>query len=169
MTIINDEKLLKMFNEGISQKDIAVALGVSPAAVCKRLPKAKSQAQYMAVLDNLTVKEQKFVAEICSGVSQTQAAITAFDVGSYDSGKAIGHKLSKDENIQLAIMTIMEAQGLTRMHLVGRLRHHIDGSDANISLRATVEGLKLADAYPVSKSISLNVNLDHPVDFSRYL
>ena len=104
-----------------------------------------------------------------AGEAQTQSAITAFDVGSIDSAKAIGNRLMKDSDIQLAITTIMEQQGLTRSHLITRLKHHVDGSDPNISLRATVEGLKLTDAYPATKNLNINAIVDcDPVDLSRF-
>lgn len=170
MKLINDESLLSMSKAGTSQKEIAAFFGVSEPAISKRLKQLRQQYEFTSVMDNLTSKEQRFVAEICSGTSQTQSAIAAFDVGSYDSAKAIGNRLMKDPDINLAISTIMEQQGLSRSHLIKRLKQHVDGPDPNVSLRATVEGLKLADAYPVSKSVSLNIKADfHPVDLDRYL
>ncbi|MBW4053985.1 MAG: hypothetical protein HIU83_01010 [Proteobacteria bacterium] len=169
MRKIDDALLLEMADRGDQQTAIAAHFDVSPAAISKRLQRLRQHAAQAAVLDNLTAKEQRFVAEICSGTSQTQSAVAAFDVGSYDSAKAIGNRLMKDPDINLAISTIMEAQGLTRGHLIARLKHHVDGNDPNVSLRATVEGLKLTDSYPATKNVNLNLNVDVcPVDLSRY-
>jgi predicted transcriptional regulator len=170
MKKIVDSVMLDMADRGDQQKDIATHFGVSAVAISKRLKRLRRHAEQSAVMDKLTTKEQKFVAEICSGTSQTQSAVAAFDVGSYDSAKAIGNRLMKDPDITLAITTIMDSQGLTRSHLIKRLRHHVDGDDPNISLRATVEGLKLSDSYPAAKNINMNINADiHPVDLSRYM
>ncbi|MEI8282447.1 MAG: terminase small subunit [Armatimonadota bacterium] len=166
---IDNETLLAMADRGDLQKDIAAHFGISTQAINRRLMRLRKQAKYEGVMDNLTAKEQKFVAEICSGTSQTQSAAAAFDVGSYDSAKTLGSRLMKDSDIQLAIATIMEAQGLTRSHLITRLKHHVDGKDQNVSLRGVEMGLKLHDSFPASKSVNLTAHVDFcPVDLSRY-
>jgi phage terminase small subunit len=119
-------------------------------------------------MDNLTAKEQRFVAEICSGTGQTASALAAYDCLP-DSAKSIGNRLMKDPDINLAISTIMEVQGLSRTHLIKRLKFHVDGNDPNVSLRATTEGLKLFDSYPATRNVSLNVNCDiHPVNLDQF-
>ena len=107
--------------------------------------------------------------EIVQGSSQTQAAIAAFDVGSLDSAKSIGCRLMKDDDIQEAITAVMEAEGLTRRYLVHKLKSHVDSPDPQASIRAVDMGLKLHDAYPASKTKSLNVNVDvTSADISRW-
>lgn len=160
MKKIIDSVLLEMAEHGDQQKDIASHFGVSEAAISKRLKQLRKQSAHHAVMDKLTAKEQRFVAEICAGTSQTQSAISAFDVGSIDSAKSIGNRLMKDSDIQLAINTIMEQQGLSRTHLIKSLRRHVDGEDAQVSLRATTEALKLHDAYPATRTQNLNLNRD---------
>jgi len=169
MKKIIDSELLKMSDRGDQQNAIALHFGVSEAAISKRLKKLRQQATTAAVMTRLTAKERVFVAEICSGTSQTKSAIAAFDVGSVDAGKSIGNRLIKDSDIQLAISTIMEEQGLSRTHLISRLKQHVDGQDAQISIRGVELGLKLHDSFPMQKRANLNLNVEtRPVDLSKY-
>jgi len=156
---INDQELLKLESEGTEQKDIAVHFGVSPAAVCKRLKRLHQIAARPAILDKLTAKEERFVMEIVQGNNQTQAALTAFDVGSLDSAKTIGCRLMKNDDIKEAIDAVMETEGLTRRYLVRKLKSHVDGVDPNVSLRATETGLKLHGVFP-AKDLTINVKRD---------
>lgn len=168
MKRIIDSELLEMSERGDQQKDIAEHFAVSEAAISKRLKQLREQAKLNAVMDKLTEPQQRFVAEICSGTGQTASALAAYDCLP-DSAKPIGNKLMKDPDVKLAIDTIMEAQGLTRSHLIQRLKHHVDGNDPNVSLRATVEGLKIAEAYPATKNVNLNIGVVvDPVDLSLF-
>ena len=169
MKKIIDSTLLEMAGRGEPQKDIAIFFNVSEAAICQRLKKLRKQAATAAVMNNLTAKEQRFVAEVCSGTSQTKSAVAAFDVGSIDSAKSIGNRLMKDPDIQAAITEVMQQQGLTKTHLIQTLKRHVDCEDAQVSLRATTEGLKLIDAYPATRNLNINANADiSPVDLSAY-
>ncbi|WP_298273311.1 terminase small subunit [Geobacter sp.] len=151
------------------QKAAAAHFGVSEAAISKRLRRLRQIAARPAVLDRLTEKEQKFVVAIVEGRTQTDAAEAAFDVTTRDSAKAIGNRLMKDADIKEAITAVMESEGLSRRHLVKKLKVHVDGADPQVSLKAVDMGLKLHDAYPAAKTMNLNVNLDVcPVDLSRY-
>lgn len=169
MKKIIDSELMNMADRGDPQNVIAKYFEVSEAAVSKRLKRLRQQAATSDVMNNLTAKEQRFVAEICSGTSQTKSAIAAFDVGSIDSAKSIGNRLMKDSDIQLAISTIMEERGLSRTHLITRLKQHVDCADAQVSIRGVEMGLKLFDAFPANKNLNLNVHSGAcPVDLSRY-
>jgi len=173
MKKIQDTVLLQLHAEGVEQKEIACRLGVSPAAVCKRLKRLQQIAARPAILDKLTEKEERFVMEMASGKNQTQAAVAAFNVSSLDSAKTIGCRLAKDADIQEAITAVMVQEGLDRRYLVKRLRQHVDNEvDGIISLRAVDMGLKLHDAYPAGKSMNMNVNANLdlcPVDLSKFL
>jgi predicted transcriptional regulator len=165
MKKIIDSELLSMSESEIPQKEIATHFGVTEAAISKRLKQLRKHASQAAVMDKLTAKEQKFVASICSGVSQTQSAVSAFDVGSYNSAKAIAYKMMKDPDINLAISTIMEMQGLSRSHLIKRLGDHVNGGDPQVSMRGVEMGLKLHDAFPAAKNMNLNVAVEVPAKF----
>lgn len=167
---IDDNELLRLISTGMEQQAIAQHFGVSAAAISKRLKHLRQMEARPAVLDKLTPKEQRFVIEVASGKSQTQAAIAAFNVGTMDSAKTIGSRLARDPDIQEAITAVMESEGLDRTHLVRRLKTHVDNDrDPNVSLRAVDMGLKLHDAYPASKSMNMNINADvDPVDLSLF-
>ncbi len=165
MKRVNDQEMLDMIAKGISQKDIAAHFGVSPPFIAKR----KKQLQIPAPLAVLTPKEKRFVEEIASGSSQTQAALTAFDVSSRDSAKALGCTLMKNPEIQEAITYILESEGLSRRSLVRKLKNHVDAPDPSVSLKAVDMGLKLHDAYPATKNVNINANIDiAPVDLEKY-
>ena len=75
----------------------------------------------------------------------------------------------KDSDIQLAIASIMEQEGLSRTRLITRLKHHVDSGDANVSLRAVEMGLKLHDSFPAARNMVLNATIDvSPLDLSKY-
>lgn len=169
MKKINETLLLEMADRGDQQQDIAKHFGCSNAAISKTLKRIRQRRERSAALDTLTPQQQTFVAEVCAGTGQTQSARLAYDCVNPESAKAIGNKLMKDADIQKAINIIMEEHGLSRGHLIKALRRHVDGDDQQVSLRATVEGLKLHDCYPASRNLNMNVNADvSPVDLSKY-
>ncbi len=168
MKKIIDSVLLEMADRGTEQKDIAAHFGVSGAAVCKRLKRLRHQKETASVMSELTEKQQVFVVEVCSGKSKSASAMAAFDC-KQDSAPGIGTTLMQNPVIQTAIRLLMEESGLTRNHLVKTLKRHIDGEDNQVSLRATVEGFKLFDAYPATRNLNINANADvSPVDLSHY-
>ncbi|TWJ33408.1 terminase small subunit [Geobacter argillaceus] len=168
MKKIDDAVLLAMIDQGTPQKDAAAHFGVTEAAVSKRLRRLRLAAKRPAILDKLTDKEQAFVVEIVSGKTQTDAAAAAFDVTTRDSAKSLGCRLAKKPDIAEAITAVMETEGLGRRHLIRTLKRHVDGPDAQVSIRATTEALKLHDAYPANKSVSLQITAVCPVDLDRY-
>ena len=159
MKKINDTILIEMADRGEQQNAIAQHFGVSEAAISKRLKRLRQIAARPDILDKLTAKEERFVMEIVQGNNQTQAALTAFDVGSLDSAKTIGCRLMKNDDIKEAIEAVMETEGLTRRYLVRKLKSHVDGVDPNVSLRATETGLKLHGVFP-AKDLTINVKRD---------
>ena len=167
---IGTEELQRLIDSGVQQKDIAERLQVSPAAVCKALKRLRAVATRPEILDALTPSQERYVMEIAGGKNQTQAALAAFECGSLDSAKTLGSRLAKNEVIQEAITAVMESEGLTRGVLVRRLRDHVEQKkDPSVSLKAVKTGLELHDAFPASKSMRINANIDlSPVDLSKY-
>lgn len=166
---IDDGELLQMLEAGATQKEAADRFGVSEAAVSQKLRRLRKQITHAAVLEPLSDQQRHFVAEVCSGARQTEAALASYNCLP-DSAKAIGNKLMKDEKIRRAIDVIMEEQGLSREHLIRRLRQHVDDVDAQVSLRAVDMGLRLHDAFPVQKRANVNLNIDTcPIDLSGYM
>lgn len=167
---IDDKELLRLADSGAQGKDIAEQLGVSAAAISKRLKRLRADAARPATLDALTPQQQKFAIEVAGGSSQTKAAMTAYECGSLESAKAMGHKVAGLPAVQAAIADVMETAGLTRGVLVKRLKEHVEQKeDPSVSLKAVKTGLELHDAFPASKSVKMNINVDvSPVDLSKY-
>jgi predicted transcriptional regulator len=154
-SLLNSEELLRMYREGIPQKDIAKHFNVTPAAICKKLkrllPPPKS-------LENLTEKERKFAIEVSKGSTQTQAALKAFECGSLQSAKTIGSQLLDKEKIKMAIDELMYLHGLTRSYRIQRLKQHVDHTDPTVSLKGLDLSWKLDGSYAPEKHINLNVD-----------
>lgn len=144
MRKIDDQLLLDLVEQGLQQKEIAKRLGVTPAAVCKRL---KRLAPLPESLEKLSDKEQKFAIAITEGKTQTQAALDSFEASSRESAKVIGSQLMARSDIQTAVAEIMQQQGLTRTYRVHKLKQHVDNQDPGISLKALDQSWKLDGAY----------------------
>jgi len=169
MNKIDVKTLLEMIGEGKEQKEIAQFFGVSPAAVCKRLKRLTAPQPEPLKVDSLTPKERAFCLEVASGKSQTQSALTAYDVSSRDSAKALGHTLMKNGDIMEAITELMEMEGLGKRYRVKKLKSHVENADPVVSLRALDMSFKLADDFPAKKNVNINANLDFlPFDLERY-
>jgi len=140
----DDDTIIKMLNEGRTQKEIAAHFSVSPAAICKRVKKLLPEPES---LDQLTDKEQTFAVGISKGLTQTDAALEAFDVGSRASAKSLGSQLMAKPDIQIAVRDLMQQQGLTRTYRVRKLKQHVDNRDPNVSLKALDQSWKIDGAY----------------------
>jgi DNA-binding CsgD family transcriptional regulator len=104
MRRIDDRILLEMYDDGKgkSQKEIAEYFGVSGPAICKRLKRLTAPPEEPLKIESLTAKERTFCLEMAAGKSQTQAALTAYDVSNRESAKSLGHTLMKNGDIQEA-------------------------------------------------------------------
>ena len=143
--IIDDTILLQMLEDGKQQKEIAQFFGVSAAAICKRIKRL--QPSEPKSLKNLSAKEQNFAIAIAEGKTQTDAAMSSFDVTTRDSAKTIGCRLMKQHDIQTAVAEIMQQEGLTRKYRVQKLKTHVDNRDPNVSLKALDQTWKLDNSY----------------------
>jgi predicted transcriptional regulator len=133
-----------MLKEGRTQKAIAKHFGVSPAAICKRVKKILPPPES---LQELTEKEQAFAVAISKGMTQTDAAMTAFEVTTRNSAKSLGCNLMAKQDIQIAVRDLMQKHGLTRTYRVQKLKQHVDNRDPNVSLKALDQSWKLEGAY----------------------
>ena len=57
----DDETILKMLEDGHTQKQIAEHFGVSPAAICKRVKRLEA---YPQKIKELTPQQQRFVSPL---------------------------------------------------------------------------------------------------------
>lgn len=154
MRITDDDTILEMLKEGKTQKEIAAHFGVSPAAICKRVKRLLPPPES---LQELTEKEQAFALAISKGMTQTDAAMTAFDVTTRSSAKSLGCTLMAKPDIQMAVAELMQQQGLTRTYRVQKLKQHVDNRDPNVSLKALDQSWKLEGAY-TETHVNLNIN-----------
>lgn len=173
MSKINSKELLHLIDTNIPRKDIADRFQCSQAAISKRLARLRPktmEAHEPLKIDSLTPKERAFAIAIASGETQTNAAIKAYDVTTRDSAKSLGCTLmNTHQGIREAIEELRERE-IPLKHLMKRLRQHVDCPDPTASLRAVDMGLKLHNAYPASKNLNINANVDvHPVDLSLFL
>jgi DNA-binding CsgD family transcriptional regulator len=129
----DDETILKMLEDGHTQKEIAEHFGVSPAAICKRVARLSA---YPKTLKELSPKEQRFAVSVAEGKSQTQSAIEAYDVSSMGSAKSLGSQLMKKPRVNAAISELMEYHGMGRSYRVQKLKEHLDSPDPVISLKS---------------------------------
>jgi hypothetical protein len=166
---IDDDILLRMTGEGKTQKECADFFNCSVPAISKRLKKLNPEPVEPLKMDALTPRQQKFVIEMASGASQTAAACSAYEVSSRAAAKSLGSELMQQTAIRESILEICDRQGLTREHLIRRLKQHVDGKDPGTSIRATELGLKVQGEL-VDKKVNLNINIDAfaPVDLSKY-
>lgn len=140
----DDETILKMLQEGKTQKEIAEHFNVSPPAICKRVKRLLPPPES---LQKLTDKEQKFCIEVAKGKTQTQAVMDSYKVTSRESAKVMGSQLMAKPEIQLAINELMDCHGLTRSYRIQRLKNHVDNRDPTVSLKALDLSWKLDGSY----------------------
>ena len=141
----DDSIILQMLEDGKQQKEIAAFFGVSAAAVCKRIKRILPYEP--KALKMLSSKQQKFAIAISEGKTQTDAAMSSFNVTTRDSGKTIGSRLMKQSDIQTAVSEIMQQEGLTRKYRVQKLKTHVDNRDPHVSLKALDQTWKLDNSY----------------------
>jgi predicted transcriptional regulator len=151
-----DNHLLTLLKAGNNQKEAAKLLGVSPAAITKRLKRLVPPPES---LQKLTPKEQKFAIAVAHGKTKTQACLETFEVTSRESAKALGTNLMKKADIREAIADLMDLKGLTQEYRIGKLKGHVDNADPNISLKALDQSWKLDGSYAPEKHLNLNAGI----------
>jgi predicted transcriptional regulator len=152
----DDNHLLELLKAGRNQKEAAKLLGVSPAAITKRLKRLVPPPES---LQKLTLKEQKFAIAVADGKTKTQACLDTFEVNSRDSAKTLGTNLMKKADIREAITDLMDQKGLTQEYRVVKLKKHVDHVDPNISLKALDQSWKLDGSYAPEKHLNLNAGI----------
>ena len=158
----NDNIILKMLEEGHTQKQIAEHFDVSPAAICKRVKRLEA---YPHGIKGLSPKEQRFVMSIAEGKSQTQSAIDAYEVSSVASAKALGSQLMSKPKIGAAVAEWMDYHGLDKSYRVLKLRKHVDNRDPNVSLKALDQSWRLNNSYSETVHVPINIEalIEHRV------
>ena len=158
--IFSTEELMALLKLGLTQKEAAERLGVSPAAVSKRMKRLPPDSY-----SKLTSKERKFVDGLSKGLSKTEACYQAYDVSTRDSAKALGHSLSKNPDISAAFQDIMEYHGIGRSRRVEKLAEHIESHDPTVSMRALDTSFKLDGYQNKNDTPGVTIKL---VDLSKF-
>ena len=161
----NDQTILRMLEEGHTQKQIAEHFDVSPAAICKR---AKRLSAYPKTLNELTPKEQRFAVSVANGMSQTQSAINAYETSSMASAKSLGSQLMKKPKIDAAISELMEYHGMGRHYRVQKLKEHLDSPDPVISMKSLEISFK-ADGTFRENHVPVSINIEAMVEHRQTL
>jgi phage terminase small subunit len=156
----NDQTILRMLEEGHTQKQIAEHFDVSPAAICKRV---KRLSAYPKTLNELTPKEQRFAVSVANGMSQTQSAINAYETSSMASAKSLGSQLMKKPKIDAAISELMEYHGMGRHYRVQKLKEHLDSPDPVISMKSLEISFK-ADGTFRENHVPVSINIEAMVE-----
>ena len=162
----DDNIILKMLEEGHTQKQIAEHFDVSPAAICKRVKRLEA---YPHGIKELSPKEQRFVMSIAEGKSQTQSAIDAYEVSSVASAKALGSQLMSKPKIGAAVAEWMDYHGLDKSYRVLKLRKHVDNRDPNVSLKALDQSWRLDNSYSETVHVPINIEalIEHRISIEE--
>lgn len=152
---INAGLLLKMLDEGKSQRECAKFFEVSPAAICIKL-KRIAPLPIPESLKKLKPQERKFVLEKVSGKTATQSALSSYEVSSLDSAKSIGVQLMKKPGVQVAIQDLLDLH-LPQENRIKRLNDWVENPDPTASLRALDLSWKLDGSYAPDKKLTVQM------------
>lgn len=157
--IIIDQELLDMHRKGFTRHQMSEHFGVSTTAINKRLKRLLIPTTVILDKYNLTEKERLFVTEKASGKTNAIAVMSAYDVASKESAKAMGTKLMDKPDVRLAIDDLMEAQGLGRAYRVQKLKGFVEHPDPNIGLKALQTAMKAGRDFPEQQVNITNQNI----------
>lgn len=151
----------RLLDEGrLQQKEIAAAVGCSPANICKILKRREQAASMLPEsVKSLSPKRQKFVMAIAEGKSRTAAALEAFDAGSVSNAKSLGKVTARDPDVATAIHDLMHQCGIGRMYRTRRLATVINAGDLGIAVKGLDMANRMTGEY-VAPSIDINVHYD---------
>jgi hypothetical protein len=159
MKKIDDEKLLQMLSENITQKEIAKRLGCVPSYITKR----KKQLLATEVVEpptyaTLTDQQKKFCLAKAEGKTNMQAVTDSYEVTSSESAKSMATVLMKSPSIQASIAEIMDYHGLTNGACIKQLKTLVYSKDGNVSLKSLDQVWRLRGAYQVEP---IRIEIDH--------
>ncbi|MFH0773888.1 MAG: AsnC family protein, partial [bacterium] len=153
----DDQEILRLLQEGKSQKQIAEHFGVSPVAIHKRI-KRLAPPPDMPHFNQLTDKEKKFVLGKVEGKSNIQAVMQSHDVTSKESAKSMASQLMGKTLIQMSLDELMEYCGIDKPYRIRRLKQIIDSSDLSIVHKGLDMSFKLDGSYAPEKHLIYSLN-----------
>ena len=134
----------------ITQKEIAIELGVTPSALNQRIKRLRAQAvpdSFKALSD----KQKRFALAKAEGMTNMEAVKSAYDVTSNESAKSMATVLMRDPDVNLAITDLLAQEGIPKRRRVQRLRDMIECPDLSIAGRGLDMGFKLAGDYALQQ------------------
>ena len=143
---INRNELQAMLKDGRSQAYAARHFRVSEAAVCKAIKRMKA-GELPSSLGKLTGKQRVFALNMAEGRNATESAMVAYDCKSREVAKALGSRMAKEPDVNLAIQDLMAQEGIPKRRRVQRLRDMIECRDLAIAGRGLDIGFRLAGDY----------------------
>lgn len=150
MKRVNDNEMQTMFKEKQTKRAIAKHFGVSEQYIGKRLKQLEA-FKLPDSFQSLTVKQKKYALARAEGKSKTDSAMEAYDTKDKDSAKALGHNLSKDPDVNIAIQDLLAQEGIPRRRRIQRLRDMIECPDLSIAGRGLDLSFKLTGDYAPEK------------------
>ena len=156
--IVETDELLALSDQGLGIREIARRVGISPQAVSKRLSRFK-QSEPPESLQHLTAKEVKFISELATGKTQTDAAMAAFDCTTRESAKVIGSRLMKETEINTALVDLMAQEGISKRTRVARMKEHILGVDSAASCKMLDLSFKLDGSLVERIDVGISTDL----------
>lgn len=152
----NDSEMLTMFEQGQTKRAIANHFGVSEQYIGKRLKQLEA-FRLPESFQKLTEKQKKYALARAEGKSKTDSAMLAYDTKDKDSAKALGHNLSKEPDVNIAIQDLLAQEGIPRRRRIQRLRDMIECSDMSAVGRGLDMANKLTGEYApeVTENITL--------------
>ena len=175
MRKINDDELIDCLKNGnMTQKQLAVRFQCSEAAISKRKKRYErlgiyNESKLPESFKKLGDKEQRFIVARLNSVNQTQAALQAFECGTYGSAKAKGSQIARRNDIKIAINELMRDRGLSRTMRIDRLKEHIENKDPNTSLKSIEIANKMEGLYGTNKHLHLQMTREDYEDSVREL
>lgn len=147
----DDAEIQRMYSEeGKSKREIARHCGVSEQYIGKRLKQLEA-FKLPDSFQRLTTKQKRYALARIEGKSKTESAMEAYDTKDRASAKALGHTLSREPDVNVAILDLMAQLGISRRQRIERLKDMIHCSDMSVVGKGLDISFKLGGEYSPEK------------------
>ena len=175
MRKVNYVELKELLDSGKSQADCSRHFLVSKTAISKAVRRLRA-LELPDSFKKLTDKKKAYVLNRIEGKSKTASAIEAFDCSTLDSAKALGHTLSKDPDIEVAMSDLMAQEAIPKRRRIQKLRELIESPDLTAVSKGLDMSWKLDGSYVPEKHdhreisfTQVNLGLSNGIDLGKLL